>query len=104
MNRYIITIAEEMDGHAGATTAFVNSEPIMTRPQALLLINQLYGKDFIFEEYSSSIERNDPAYYYGDIVSTIEGMEYRTAVAITIMKLPARLVKNKVYITESRTG
>jgi hypothetical protein len=104
MNRYIITIAEEIEGHAGATTAFVNSEPIVTRPQALALINQLYGKDFIFEEYERSIERNDPAYYYGDIVSTIEGANYRTAVAITVMKLPARLVKNKVYITESRTG
>jgi hypothetical protein len=104
MNRYIMTIATELDGHAGATTAFVNSETIMTRPQALILINQIFGSDSIFEEYASSLERNDPAYYYGDMVSKIDDFEDRTPIAVTVMKLPSKLTKNKVYITDSRTG
>jgi hypothetical protein len=104
MNRYIMTLATELDGHAGATTAFINSEDVMTRPQALMLINQIYRDGSIFQESENSLQRNDPAYYYGDMVGYMGTNEYRTPVAITVMKLPSKLVKNKVYITEARTG
>jgi hypothetical protein len=104
MHRYIITLATELDGHAGATTAVVNSEVILTRPKALELVNKIYGDGAVFSEYANSIERQDPAFYYGDMVSYMGTNEYRTPIAITVMKLPSRLTKNKVYITESRTG
>jgi hypothetical protein len=110
MNRYIITLATELDGHAGATTAFVNSEIILTRSKALELVDQICGKDAVFKESPNSFERQDPAYYYGEMVSYMKTkqkdnlLEYRTPVAIAVMKLPARMTKNKVYITDSRTG
>jgi hypothetical protein len=104
MNRYIMTLATELDGHAGATTAFINSEDVLTRPQALLLINQIYSGGSIFIESEDSLQRKDPAYYNGDIVEYMGTNEYRTPVSITVMKLPSKLVKNKVYITEARTG
>jgi hypothetical protein len=104
MHRYIITLATELDGHAGAITAVVNSEVTLSRPKALELVNQIHKDGSVFQEYSNSIERQDPAFYYGDMVSYMGTYEYRTPIAITVMKLPSRLTKNKVYITESRTG
>lgn len=104
MKRYIMTMATELDGHAGSTTAFVNSENVLTRSEALNLVQQVYGETARFEETPTSVERNSPSSYYGDLVSNMGTNEYRTPIAITVMQLPAKLTKNRVYITESRTG
>jgi hypothetical protein len=104
MKRYIMTMATELDGHAGSTTAFINSENGLTRSEALNLVQQVYGETGRFEEYPKSVEHNSASSYYGDLVSNIGTNEYRTRIAITVMQLPAKLTKNRVYITESRTG
>ena len=104
MKRYIMTMATELDGHAGSTTAFINSENVLTRSEALNIVQQVYGDTMKFKESQSSVEHNSPSSYCGELVNHIGTYEYRTPIAITVMQLPAKLTKNRVYITESRTG
>jgi hypothetical protein len=111
MNTYFITAAIEEDGHAGSLSSFFKTEDELKRPQILLALTQMFQEDgaqVSFVESKSSVERNDPSSYYGEIVSVIdyngEAITDRTAVSITVAKLPSRIIKNKVYMLYTRTG
>lgn len=110
MNKYLISIATELDGHAGATTAYVQTEQSLTRSQFLLHLIRLFksdsSEDVTFEEYPFSLERNASGQFDGEIVIPNKELdyEYRTPVSVLVTILPSRMTKDKFYIIESRTG
>jgi len=109
MNKYLINIAIELDGHAGAITAYLQTETVLTRSSILLQVVKMFEMDgYIvnFEEARASLDKGNNAAYYGDIVTTTKDSQPvdRTPISVTVSQLPKKLIKNKIYIIESRTG
>ena len=111
MNKYLISIATELDGHAGATTCYLQTESTLNRPQFLLQLNRMFAssdanEEAIFEEYPSSLERGASGQYNGDMVFTYKDKDltFRMPIAVLVTVLPSRMTKDKMYIIESRTG
>lgn len=111
MNKYLISIATEVDGHSAATSCYLQTDGPLSRPAFLSQLTRLFGtstakESISFEEYASSIERNASGQYNGDIVFTYnkENLTVRMPVAVLATILPSRMTKNKIYIIESRTG
>lgn len=111
MNKYLISIAAELDGHAGATTCYFQTETQLNRSQFLLQLVRLFDSSdpnelVTFEEYSSSLERSANGQYNGDMVYTYKDKDFtvRMPVAVLVTILPSRMSKDKMYVIESRTG
>jgi hypothetical protein len=111
MKKYLVSIATELDGHAGATSCYLQTETTLSRSQFLLQLVRLFNSSneneaVTFEEYPSSIERGASGQYNGDIVFNYnkQDLTVRMPVAVLVTLLPSRITKDKVYIIESRTG
>lgn len=109
MNKYLVTIATELDGHAGSIGIYMQTEKALTRPTMLFQIIKLFEiEDYIvdFQESSASLAKADPSIYYGDIITkSKEGNIISTdTISVQVAQLPKRLIKDKLYIIESRTG
>jgi hypothetical protein len=111
MNKYLISIASELDGHAGAISCYVQTETPMTRAQFLLQLIRLFGPsddniNIAFEESVFSLKRKSSGQYNGDIVFTYKKENFisRIPISVLVTILPPRMTKDKLYIIESRTG
>ena len=104
MKKYLLSAAYELDGHAGSTSCYFQIDGDLTQPQARGLIDQVFGsEDTVFEE--GSIKAEGAGSFYGELVTTVsEDLVVRTPISIAIIALPSKLSKNKIYLTESRTG
>lgn len=104
MKKYLLNAAYELDGHAGSTSCYLQTDSDLTRPQARALIEQVFGsEDTVFEEVD--VRAEGFSYFYGELVTTVsKDFVMRTPISISITVLPSKLSKNKVYLTESRTG
>jgi hypothetical protein len=111
MNKYLVSIATELDGHAGATSCYLQTDTTLNRSQFLLQLVRLFGssnenEEVTFDEYPSSLERAASGQYNGDIVFTYtkQDLTVRMPIAVLVTVLPSRITKDKMYIIESRTG
>jgi hypothetical protein len=111
MNKYLVSIATELDGHAGATSCYLQTDNPMTRAQFLSQLVRLFGLsdekvDITFEESESSLQRNSSGQYNGDIVFTYRKKNFtiKSPISVLVTILPPRMIKDKMYIIESRTG
>lgn len=107
MHKYLVSVAMELDGHAGATAAYVQTKNPMSRSELSKQIVRLFRgdtSDVSFEEYVVSQERKQIGQYYGDIVTTYKNIVVRTPIAVLVTVLPTRITTDKMYVIESRTG
>lgn len=104
MKKYVLSAAYELDGHAGSTAAYLQVDDVLTYTQSLHLIEEMFCDDSTTFEPTSAQPENVHS-FYGELVTTFkEGFVNRTAIAIRLIPLPSKLQKNKIYLTESRTG
>lgn len=107
MKKYLISVATELDGHAGSTSCYLQTKDTMSRTQFMEQLVRLFGGDkaeVTFEESTSSKERNQIGQYYGDIVTTYKHTSVRSPVSILVTVLPERMTTDKIYVIEARTG
>ena len=91
MRKYLITVATEMDGHAGSESYYLQSDNPVTMSQ---IVNAIFSKEIDDREYVEHSKTD--ARVYGEVY----GMPF----ALTVTILPSRMTKLKLYFTESRTG
>lgn len=108
MTKYLITMAYELEGHAGSASFYIQTEGRMDRAEKIKMINTIMGKETIFKERKYGEKREGDMTFYGDMISSFEHggktFESASAVSITMMKLSSRMEKNKLYGVETRTG
>jgi len=107
MKKYLISVATELDGHAGSTSCYLQTKDTMSRTQFMEQLVRLFGGDkaeVSFDEYASSKARNQIGQYYGDIVTTYKHTIVRSPISALVTVLPDRMTTDKMYIIESRTG
>lgn len=108
MTKYLITMAYELDGHAGSSSFYIQTDNRIDRAEKLKLINAALGNDCVFEERVYGEQREGDMTFYGDMVISFEhNGEVITAsdpVSISMVKLPGRMEKNKLYGLQTRTG
>ena len=108
MTKYLITMAYELEGHAGASSFYIQTENRMDRAEKIKMINAIMGKETIFKERAYGEKKEGDMTFYGDMISSFEHggktFESASAVSISMMKLSSRMEKNKLYGVETRTG
>ena len=108
MTKYVISIAKEIDGHSGSSAHYLQVENRLTREDKLKVIAVIFGKESKFVEHQYGTKNEGDMTFYGEVVDTftIEGETYEnfTPVSISMIRLPSRITKNKLFGTEARTG
>jgi len=108
MTKYLITMAYELDGHAGASSYYIQTEGRLTREQKLIAIGAALGKDVVFKENEYQKKQEGDMNFYGEMVFTFdhngEKITGSDPVSITMVTLPSRMQKFKIYGAEARTG
>jgi hypothetical protein len=108
MTKYLITMAYELDGHAGASAFYIQTDNRVDRAEKIKLINAALGQDCFFEERVYGEKKEGDMTFYGDMVLSFEHngekIQASDPVSISMVKLPSRMEKNKLYGLETRTG
>lgn len=108
MTKYLISVAKELEGHAGASAYYIQTEDRITRAEKLKVINALFDKDSVFEEYGYRAKSESDMVFYGEVKSAFvyEGktIPLTETISVSWIKLPSRMEKYKLYGTETRTG
>lgn len=108
MTKYIISIASELDGHAGSSAYYIQVENRLTRQDKIRLIGTIIGSSSKFVENEYIMENEGDMTFHGNIIDTFdydgETFSSYTPVSISMAKLPSRITKNKLFGVESRTG
>lgn len=107
MVKYVISVAHEIDGHAGSTTGYLQVDGRLSRGAKLKAISAMFDEDteFVESEYHAEKANESDMDFYGELVTKISGdYTYTEAVAVSMSVLPARMQKGKIYLSFSRTG
>jgi hypothetical protein len=108
MTKYVISVATELEGHAGSSAHYLQVENRLTREDKLKVIAAIFGGESKFVEHKYRAQNEGDMIFYGEVVDTftIEGKTYEdlTPVSISMIRLPSRIEKNKLFGTEARTG
>lgn len=108
MTKYVISVATELEGHAGSSAHYLQVENRLTREDKLKVFAIIFGEDSKFVEHKYKAQNEGDMIFYGDILDTftIEGKSYDnlTPVSISMIRLPSRIEKNKLFGVEARTG
>jgi hypothetical protein len=108
MTKYLISVATELEGHAGASAYYIQTEDRVTRAEKLKVINALFDKGSVFEEYGYRAKSESDMVFYGEVKSSFvydgETIPHTESISVSWIKLPSRMDKNKLYGTETRTG
>jgi len=108
MTKYLITMAYELEGHAGASAFYIQTENRIDREEKIKLINAALGKDAYFEERVYGEKKEGDMTFYGDMVIEFEHngetIKASDPVSISMSRLPSRMQKNRLYGLETRTG
>lgn len=108
MTKYLITIASEIDGHAGGSAYYIQTEDRITRAEKIRIIDAIFGKDSKFMEGTYAIKNEGDMNFHGEVQTSFihdgETITYSESVAINMIKLPSRMEKNKLYGVETQTG
>lgn len=106
MVKYVITVSHEIDGHAGATTGYLQVDRRLTRKEKLRAVNAMFGTDtkFVESEYRSKQANESDMDFYGELITKEGEFTFEETVSITMGVLPSRMKKGRLYTTFSRTG
>jgi hypothetical protein len=108
MTKYLITMAYELEGHAGASAFYIQTDNRVDRAEKVKLINAALGKDAYFNETKYGEKKEGDMTFYGEMVIEFEhdGKTIKASdpVSISMVKLSSRMEKNKLYGVETRTG
>lgn len=107
MIKYVVTVAHEIDGHAGSSTGYLQVDRRLTRKEKLKAISAMFDEDteFVESEYHASKANESDMDFYGTLVTKISGdYTYEEAVSISMAVLPSRMTKGKIYLSYARTG
>lgn len=108
MTKYVISVATELEGHAGSSAHYLQVENRLTRQDKLKVIRTIFGSESKFVEHKHRPQSEGDMIFYGSVLDTftIEGETYEDSmpVSISMIKLPSRIEKNKLFGTEARTG
>lgn len=107
MTKYVITVAHEIDGHAGSTTGYLQVDRRLTRKEKLKAISAMFDEDteFVESEYHASKANESDMDFYGQLITKIsDDYTYEETVAVSMGALPSRMTKGKIYLSYSRTG
>lgn len=108
MTKYVISVATELEGHAGSSAYYIQVENRLTREDKLKMIAAIFGSESKFVEHKYGTQNEGDMIFYGSVLDTftIEGETYEDSVPVSIsmIRLPSRIEKNKLFGTEARTG
>lgn len=105
--KYLISIAEELDGHAGSYSVYVETNDMSKK-----FISELIGKLFTnkdakvtFVEADFSVERNNIAEIYGTLNTKYDGDDFTyeddSGIAVSVKEIKTT---DALVLSESRTG
>lgn len=107
MNKYLLTIATEAEGHASSIACYFQTKDDLTKPQVLLQAQRIYALDgdtYFQENENTNPDAADNGVYYGNWITKINDFTYETPTSIVVTKLPSRVSTNKLYVIETSTG
>lgn len=107
MIKYVVSVAHEIDGHAGSTTGYLQVDRRLTRKEKLKAISAMFDEDteFVESEYHAHKANESDMDFYGTLVTKIsDDLTYEEGVSVSMAVLPSRMTKGRIYLSYARTG